>query len=92
MRIVKNKSTIKQHLQVEIQASSVRDATSVIIDGAAILWVVHWLINGKLQNFVQNVISYVSTILRNAGVFLIFDRYKDYSKKCDHSSRKQVQT
>ena len=81
MRIVKNKSTVKQHLQVEIQASSVPDATSVIIDGSAILWVVHWPI-------VQNVISYVTTILRNADVFLIFDRYKDYSiKSVTHLSR-----
>ena len=46
----------------------------------------HWPINGKLQDFVQNVISY--TILRNADVFLIFDRYKDYSiKNATHSSR-----
>ena len=60
----------------------------LLVDGSAILWVVHWPINGKLQDFVQNVISYVTKILRNADVFLIFYRYKDYSiKSVTHSSR-----
>ena len=55
----------------------------VIVDGCAILWCVHWPSHGSVQDYVDNFCTYVSKRLNRSDVYLIFDRYNDYSIKSD---------
>jgi len=80
MRVAKGKSTLKTQLQVEV-SSRLAPPQTVIIDGSAILWVVHWPVNGKVQDYVDNVVTYVTRKMKEANVYLIFDRYFPYSIK-----------
>ena len=60
---------------------------SVVIDGSAILWVVHWPSKGTVADFVQGFKKYIAEVLKNADVYLVFDRYYEYSIKS--STRKE---
>ena len=42
---------------------------------------VHWPTQGTVQYIVRNVVSYVMGNMKYADVYLIFDRYEDYSIK-----------
>ncbi len=81
MRLATSKSNLKNKLKVEVSGRYAPKATSVIIDGSAILWVVHWPTQGTVQDLVVNVVSYVIGKMKDADVYLIFDRYEDYSIK-----------
>ena len=59
MRLATSKSTLKSKLKVELTGRYAPKATSVIIDGSAISWVVHWPTQGTVQYLVGNVVSYV---------------------------------
>ena len=59
MRLATSKSTLKSRLKVELTGRYAPKATSVIIDGSAISWVVHWPTQGTVQYLVGNVVSYV---------------------------------
>ena len=52
-----------------------------IIDGCAILWLIHWPNKGTVQDYVNNFVSYVSTRTNKSDVHLVFDRYHNYSIK-----------
>ena len=54
MRISKAKSILKNQLQVEVSARSVRNSESTVIDGSALLWVTHWPIGGTVKDYVNN--------------------------------------
>ena len=81
MRLATNKSTLKNKLKVEVPGRSAPKADSLIIDGSAILWVVHWPAHGTVKDYIDNVVSYVTSKMKAADVYLIFDRYEDYSTK-----------
>ena len=51
-----SKSTLKNMLKVEVTGRYAPKATSVIIDGSAILWVVHGPTQGTVQYLVGNVV------------------------------------
>ena len=55
--------------------------TSMFLDGSAILWVIHWPAKGTVSDFVDNFKSFLATKLLEADVYLIFDRYQEYSTK-----------
>ena len=63
MRVAEGKSSLKTQLQIEIFSRS-SSPQSVIIDGSAILSVVHWPVNGKVQDYVKNVVTYVTTKMK----------------------------
>ena len=42
---------------------------------------VHWPAQGTVQHLVGNVVSYVMGTMKYADVYLIFDKYEDYSIK-----------
>ena len=46
-------------LQVEQSARTLLPPTTIIIDGYAILWIIHWPTNGIVQDFVNGFIGYV---------------------------------
>lgn len=68
-------------LKVEITGRSAPKANIVIIDGSAVLWVIHWPTQGTVKDFIDNVVSYVTTKMKEADVYLMFDRCKTYSTK-----------
>ena len=45
---------------------------------------VHWPTQRTVQDIVGNVVSYVIGKMKDADVYLIFDRYEDYSIKGVH--------
>ena len=82
MRVCKGKSDLKKRLAKEI---SLRHTTSrvgtAVLDGSAVLWVVHWPSKGTIADYVNNFKKYLLKKLREADVYLVFDRYHDYSTK-----------
>ena len=81
MRLATNKSTLKNKLKVEITGLSVPKANIVIIDGSAVLWAIHWPTQGTVKDFIENFVSYIIPKMKEADVYLIFDRYETYSTK-----------
>ena len=64
-------------MKVGVAQISAPKANCVIIDGSAILWVVHWPTHGTVESLIDNVFSYVMSKMQNADVYLIFDRYEE---------------
>lgn len=86
MRITKTKSTLKRKLQVEQSTRTLEEPDAVIIDaviidGCAVLWTIHWPTQGTVQDFANSFVSYTLSKVRACDVYLIFDRYYDYSIK-----------
>ncbi|KAK1892150.1 Protein telomere ends associated [Dissostichus eleginoides] len=81
MRICKAKSTLKKSLQVEVSRRNAGDADVTVIDGSALLWTIHWPADGTVADFIDNVKTRLISYLSESDVYLIFDRYYDYSIK-----------
>ena len=79
MRICKAKSKLKRSLQIEVSRRNAGDDT--VIDGSALLWTVHWPADGSVADFIVNVKTRITSYLTNSDVYLIFDRYHEYSIK-----------
>ena len=52
-----------------------------MLDGSAILWVVPWPADGSVKDYIANFKYAIGKRLRVEDVYLIFDRYYDYSTK-----------
>ena len=59
MRLSGAKSVLIAKLQVDQSARTLLPPTIIIIDGCAILWIIHWPTNGTVQDFVNGFIGYV---------------------------------
>ena len=59
LRIAKSKSILKNKLQVEQPARAAEQPDAIVIDGYAILWVVHWPSKGSVHDLVTNFVKYV---------------------------------
>ena len=81
MRIVKLKSTLKKILQVEVSDRVAGGASVRVLDGSAILWVVPWPADWSVKDYIANFKCSIGKRLRVEDVYLIFDRYYDYSTK-----------
>ena len=81
MRVASNKAALKNKLKVEITSRTRSKSASVIIDGSALMWVVHWPLHGTVQDKIRNFIDYISSHLQLADTYLIFDSYHDNSIK-----------
>ena len=81
MRICKAKSKLKRSLQIEVSRRNVGDADATVIHGSALLWTVHWPADGSVADFIVNVKKRIASYLTNSDVYLIFDRYHEYSIK-----------
>ncbi|KAJ8405686.1 hypothetical protein AAFF_G00316660 [Aldrovandia affinis] len=81
MRICKAKSTLKKSLQIEVSRRNAGDADVTVIDGSALLWTIHWPADGTVADFIENVKTRLTSYLSESDVYLIFDRYYDYSIK-----------
>ena len=76
-----SKAVLKNALKVGVSTrTTVPDA--IIIDGCAMLYsAIHWPKGGKVNDFLAGVRSYISNKLKKSDVYLIFDRYKEFSIK-----------
>jgi len=86
MRVTKAKSVLKRKLQVEQSARTVHKTEVVIIDGCAILWIINWPTRGTVQDFVDGFLQYILSKLKQSKVYLVFDRYYEYSIKSNTRS------
>ena len=81
MRISKTKSVLKRKLQVEQSSQIYQQSEVSVIDGCAILWVIHWPSNGVVKDFVNGFIKFIFEKLSISNLYLVFDRYYDFSIK-----------
>ena len=82
MRICKAKSDLKKRLGKEASSQcSTSNVAASVLDGSAVLWVVHWPAKGVIADFVDNFKSFHLKKLPESDVYLIFDRYREYSTK-----------
>jgi len=78
----KAKSDLKKRLARETSSRIAEtNQAAVVLDGSAILWVVHWPAKGTVVGFVNNFKKYISNKLHESDVYLVVDRYRDYSTK-----------
>ena len=80
MRITKTKSVLKKKLQVEQSSRRVTNELPaeqqvIIIDGCAMIWVIHWQSQGIVQNYIYGIIESILHKLVERHVYLVFDRY-----------------
>ena len=50
-------------------------------ESSAVLWVVHWPAKGVVADYVENFKKFLERKLQDSGVYLVFDRYREYSTK-----------
>ena len=81
MWIGKSTHILKRLLQVEVSRRNAGDADITVIDGSALLWTVHWPTDGCVADFVVNVKKRIASYLNSSDVYLIFNRYHEYSIK-----------
>ena len=81
MRIAKSKSTLKKLFKLEVSDRVAGGANASVFDGSAILWVVPWPADGSVDDYIANFKYAIGKRLRVEDVYLIFDRYYDYSTK-----------
>ena len=75
------KHELKNALKVEVNARSSASPDSFVVDGCGLLWHVEYPKNGTVSRVVANFIRKVRKYLQTSNVFLIFDRYHDFSPK-----------
>jgi hypothetical protein len=74
---------------VESSTRTMGQPDVIVIDGCAMLWVIHYPSNGTVLDFCKAVSSYVLRRMLESDVFVVFDRYFDFSiKSCTRVSHK----
>jgi len=91
LRIATGKSSLKQKLKVTVSGRHVHKPDTVVVDGCAILWCVHWPCNALVKDFVNNFCTHIIQRTTTADVYLVFDRYFDYSIKSGTRSSRSGQ-
>ena len=83
MRVAKAKSVLKKVLQKEVSSRCIKEAIStVVIDGSAIVNLIHWpASSATVGDFVVKFRNYIEKQLQSYNVYLVFDRYREYSTK-----------
>ena len=81
-KMCKAKSDLKKRLARETSSRIFEtNQAAIVLDGSAIPWVVHWPAKLTVVYFVNNFKKYISNKLHKSDVYLVFDRYRDYSTK-----------
>lgn len=91
MRICKSKADLKNNTKVEVSLRNIDAINCTILDGCAILWCVAWPTSSTtsqalVRNYVESFKKYLQLHLNLGDVYLVFDRYIEFSTKC--SARK----
>lgn len=91
MRICKSKADLKKSTRVEVSMRNADRMNCTILDGCAILWCIAWPASSPtnqalVADYVKSVKEYLQPRLSLGDVYLVFDRYIEFSTKC--SARK----
>ena len=91
MRICKSKVDLKKNTRVEATSRNANVINCTILDGCAILWCVAWPTSSPtsqalVRDYVESFKKYLQLHLSQGDVYLVFDRYIEFSTKC--SARK----
>ena len=89
MRVAKTKSTLKRQLQVETSNRITDQDNRLIIDGTAMFWFIPWPSNGKVQDYVDKAVTWTFGKVQESDVYLVFDRYMEYSIKDNTRNTRQ---
>jgi len=82
MKSCKAKSDLKKRLAKEASSRCSKfNVGASVLDGSAVLWVVHWSAKAVIADFVESCKSFLVKKLLDSDVYLIFDRYREYSTK-----------
>ena len=87
MRPSPSKSVLKSTLQVEVSTRLQISSDAAVIDGCAYLWFMHWPSEGSVETLAEMFYTYITSLLVNEEVYLVFDKYYSYSIKAQ--TRKQ---
>ena len=80
MKICTAKSVLQKVLQSTVSTRHLETQISCNVrDGSAVLYIIHWPVNGTLQDYVTSF--FISKMLKTRDVYLVFDRYRLYSTK-----------
>ena len=82
---------MKKCTRVEVSVRNAGMTNCTILDGCAILWSIAWPTSSPtnqaiVADYVESFKKYLESWLRLGDVYLVFDRYIDFSTKC--SARK----
>ena len=85
----KSKAKLKKQTKVEVSSRHVaqEEESCTVIDGCALLWIPKWPAPSSSQpltvlDFVHKFKDHIVERLKFGDVYLVFDRYVEYSKKC----------
>ena len=53
----------------------------MVTDASAVMWTLQWLKRGKIKYFIDSFKAYLLNLLKLHNVYLVLDRYRDYSTK-----------
>ena len=83
MRVEKAKSNLKKVLQKEVSARCIeRQINTLVIDGCAIFYVLSWPpYTGTVVDLVVAYREYIEKRLKTYDIYLVFDRYREFSTK-----------
>ena len=82
-RYTQSKSDLKNLLQSKISSRNL-NFDSIIIDGNAMLHsAIHWPKGADVSKLIEGIGSYIFQLLTNCDIYLIFDRYYNFSIKSD---------
>ncbi|KAH3833717.1 hypothetical protein DPMN_107030 [Dreissena polymorpha] len=81
---------LKNQLKVEVSERHIECMiTCSVIYGSAVLYISHWPLDGKIRDYIDNFKSYIRQILNKCDVYLVFDRYMEFSTKSEARSGRQ---
>lgn len=91
MRICTSKADLKKSTKVEVSSRNSDRIDCTILDGCAVLWCIAWPASSTtnqalVQNYVESFKQYLYRWLSFGDVYLVFDRYFEFSTK--YSTRK----
>ena len=91
MRICKSKADLKKSTRVEVSVRNMDRMDCTVLDGCAILWCIAWPTSSptnkaQVKDYVESFKEYLQQRLSRGDVYLVFDKYIEYSTK--YSARK----
>ena len=80
MKVAKIKSALKRELQIETLNRHTDQDISLIVNGSCF---------GKVQDYVDKAVTWTRMNVQEYGVYLVFDRYMEYSIKDNTRNTRQ---
>ena len=91
MRLATNKAVLKNKLSNEVSARLYMVPESIVMDGCALMWILQWPSRGgTIADIVKHMTEYVVQKLNSSHVYLVFDRYYDFSMKSAARAEREI--